>query len=146
MAGLFEKLSQSVSETSKNVKGSVADSREKASLKKSISVANDKIAKLKAEMGEKVYEAYTNDESADSECVAICEQIADLYAEIDRHNIAILALEGFRKCDSCGEKIALDANFCSFCGAKQEKLDIDIEQDIKEAVAESAKTAEEDKQ
>ena len=42
MADFFKKIGKSISDTSKNVKESVADSREKSALRRQIAAANNK--------------------------------------------------------------------------------------------------------
>lgn len=119
MADFFKKISKGLAETSKNVKDSVADSREKSNLRKQIAAANDKITQLKTAIGDKIYEAYCKNEQAE-DCVEMCRDIDGLYADIEKYNVDLLAIDGIKKCTECGSQINVEASFCSHCGAKQE--------------------------
>lgn len=122
MADFFKKLGQSISDTSKNINKSMADSRERSALKKKISDATAKISEIKLTIGSKIYDSYKSRESIDS-FDDMCREIDSLYSDVEKYNAMLLKLEGFKVCQSCKQKINTDASFCSHCGAKQEESD-----------------------
>ena len=108
MADFFKKIGKGISDTSKNVKESVENSRRKSDLRQRITAANNKIEQIKITMGDKLYNAYVNDTD-------------ELRASAEKCKADILAIDGIKKCDNCGLEINADAAFCSHCGAKQLK-------------------------
>lgn len=124
MAEFFKKIGKGISDTSKNVKESVENSRRKSDLRRQIASANNKIEQLKLDMGEMLYKAYLNDREPD-DVTQLCRQIDELKVAAEKYKTAILAIDGIKKCDSCGREINSDSVFCSHCGARQFKLDND---------------------
>ena len=120
MADFFKKIGKGISDTSKNVKESVENSRRKSDLRQRITAANNKIEQIKITMGEKLYNAYVNDTDAE-DCTELCRRIDELRASAEKCKADILAIDGIKKCDNCGLEINADAAFCSHCGAKQLK-------------------------
>lgn len=119
MADFFKKLGQGISDTSKNISKSMADSKEKSSLRKKISEATSKISQAKIIIGNKIYEAYKNNSDIEN-FDEICREIDALYININTYNAELLKIEGFKICSKCSEKISADALFCPCCGTKQE--------------------------
>lgn len=124
MAEIFKKIGKGISDTSKNVKESVENSRRKSDLRRQIAAANNKIEQLKLDMGEMLYNAYLSDGEPD-DVTQLCRQIDELKVAAEKYKTAILAIDGIKKCDSCGREINSDSVFCSHCGARQFKLDSD---------------------
>ena len=120
MADFFKKIGKSISDTSKNVKESVADSREKSALRRQIAAANNKIEQIKISIGDIIYGAYTKDDEPE-DCVELCKQIDELLQNVEKYKEQILAIDGIKKCPNCGLEINVDSVFCSLCGAKQIK-------------------------
>lgn len=120
MADFFKKIGKSISDTSKNVKESVADSREKSALRRQIAAANNKIEQIKISIGDIIYGAYTKDDEPE-DCVELCKQIDELLQNVEKYKEQILAIDGIKKCPNCGLEINVDSVFCSHCGAKQIK-------------------------
>ena len=120
MADFFKKIGKSISDTSKNVKESVADSREKSALRRQIAAANNKIEQIKISIGDIIYGAYTKDDEPE-DCVELCKQIDELLQNVEKYKEQILAIDGIKKCQNCGLEINVDSVFCSHCVAKQIK-------------------------
>ncbi len=119
MGDFFDRLSKSISNTTKNVKDSVADSRKKSDLRHKISSAETRMTELKTQIGTKVYEAYTTDTDIE-DLSEVCKQIDALLEDIKTYRKQILAVDGIKLCPNCGKEISFNASFCSHCGAKQE--------------------------
>ena len=118
MSDFFKKIGKTISDTSKNVKESVSDSREKSNLRRQIDAASNKIEQMKISMGDRVYNAYRNDTELE-DCINLCRAIDSLLADIEKYKAQILAIDGIKKCDACGMEISVESSFCSHCGAKQ---------------------------
>ncbi len=115
----------------KNGQSSAAQKR-KAELRKKIDECSGNITTLKMKMGDAIYTAYRNGDTAYDSCEEVCRQIDAFYAEIRKHNTALLAVDGFRLCcsEDCKKKIALEACYCSYCGTKQIPIDSEAEAEI----------------
>lgn len=128
MAEFFKKIGKGISDTSKNVKESVENSRRKSDLRRQITSANNKIEQIKLSMGEMLYNAYLNDVAPD-DCTELCRQIDELKVAEKKYKAAILAIDGIKKCDACGREINSSSVFCSHCGARQFKYEEPDEND-----------------
>ncbi len=130
MADFLKKLGQGISTTSKNVRESVDTSRKKSALKRQINKAEDRIRVIKLSIGDAVYAAYDMDKAAPS-FADVCKEIDGLKDEISGYEVQIMALDGFKICDSCGEKIPVESVFCSKCGSRQpERVEVVDADDI----------------
>ena len=121
--GFFEDLSKKASETYKNTAEKTNKLTREMKLKSLINDDKNKIEKIYAEIGKKVYEKHIREENIDikAELYNECSKI-DAYAkEIEDMNTEMRALKDLRLCSKCGAEISLNAKFCPSCGSKQEE-------------------------
>ena len=65
----------------------------------------------------------THDEkTADSSFQPMLEEYASLQKEIEEQEVQKLAVQGLRKCESCGNVLPLESAFCNKCGKKLEPI------------------------
>jgi ribosomal protein L40E len=87
-----------------------------------INTEEEKIEKLKAEIGNIVFQKFENSEEVYPEVIDVCNNIISIKEEIAALNQKIIKIKNIKICASCSAEIALDAPFCQKCGAKQEVL------------------------
>ncbi|MCR5146244.1 MAG: zinc ribbon domain-containing protein [Clostridia bacterium] len=122
--GFFEDLSKKASETYKNTAEKTNKLTREMKLKSLINDDKNKIEKIYAEIGKKVYEKHIREENIDikAELYNECSKI-DAYAkEIEDMNTEMRSLKDLRLCSKCGAEISLKAKFCPSCGSKQEEI------------------------
>ena len=102
---------------------------ETSKLKMQILSVNGEISKAYEALGKLVYEAAKNNDSVGEEMEAAMDKIDELkdkLAELEG-NVSVLKKE--KTCGNCGASCALDAQFCSRCGAileVVEKVDAEV--------------------
>ena len=67
--------------------------------------------------GKIIYKRYRDGVPVDEEEKAICEQIDDRMAQVDKYKEEMDGVKGNRFCPSCGNPIGRNDAFCSRCGA-----------------------------
>lgn len=125
--GFFDDLSKKASETYKNTAEKTNKLTREMKLKSQTNDCKNKIEKIYAEIGKKVYEKHIREENIDikSELLEECSKI-DAYAkEIEDMRMEILTLKNLRLCKKCAAEIAITAKFCPKCGAVQEEETIE---------------------
>ncbi len=143
--GFFDDLSRKASETYKNTAEKTNKLTREMKLKSLINDDKNKIEKIYAEIGKKVYEKHIREENIDikSELIEECSKI-DAYAkEIEDMNMEMLSLKGLRICNKCAAEIAVSAKFCPKCGAEQEEIksDAPVENNVPEGAKEVVEVA-----
>ena len=141
--GFFDDLSKKASETYKNTAEKTTKLTREMKLKSLINEDKNKIEKIYAEIGKKVYEKHIREENIDikSELIEECSKL-DAYAkEIEDMNMEMLSLKNLRICKKCAAEISVNAKFCPSCGAKQEE--IKTADSVADNVPENAKPVEE---
>ena len=83
-----------------------------------ISEIEDKIKKIKIELGQSLYDEYKNGAAFEGEILEHCETIDKLNEEMDVLKEKIAELKNAVICPSCGEYNGSGNVFCSKCGEK----------------------------
>lgn len=97
-----------------------------------INTEEDKIQKLFAQIGKKIYDKYTASGSIDEEAVEDCETIKVHEQNIKNLRSKILEIKNLKICTGCGAELERDQIFCSKCGARNE-IPHPVETEQKEA-------------
>lgn len=121
--GFFDDLSKKASETYKNTAEKTNKLTREMKLKSLINDDKNKIEKIYAEIGKKIYEKHIREESIDikSELAEECAKIDAYSKEIEDMNMEMLTLKDLRLCKKCAAQISINAKFCPSCGALQEE-------------------------
>lgn len=131
---LFNKLAETITDTSKVVAQKAKDVAEISKIHSQISVEENRINAAYLSIGKRFYEenagevmeAYINDFSVINESKAKIQQLKDQLTQI----------KGVLNCPSCGAEVPCTAAFCSACGAKivvpEPKEETIVEPDEKE--------------
>ena len=120
---IFEKIGDAASKTYKFTAEKTSKIAKETKIKMQINEHKGDIKDLYIEIGQNVYEKYVKNEELDkSDLTAKCEMIQELSDKIVACKDEILKLNAKRQCKNCYEEIDLHSNFCSNCGAKQEPV------------------------
>ena len=153
--GFFDDLSKKASETYKNTAEKTNRLTREMKLKSLINDDKNKIEKIYAEIGKKVYEKHIREENIDikAELAEECSKIDAYSKEIEDMNVEMLALKDLRICKKCAAEISTSAKFCPKCGAVQEEIkptetvkNKDIPTEVKEVTDEIVEVVVEDVQ
>lgn len=124
----FNKLGKKASEAYQATKEKASDISEEIKIKNKINNLEEKVYEIYAEIGEKVYNELKEGKDVSKEEISgKCEEISSKKDEMSRLHAQLLTLKKMKKCVNCGEKLDIDAEFCSKCGTKQpenEKVEV----------------------
>lgn len=112
----FEQIGKRLTDVGQGVAQQTKNITDVARLNSLISDKEKHIAQLYGEIGQVYYERHRDDK--DAEELQKIEQINGLYSEIQQMNEEIKQIKGVVKCPNCGAEVAINASFCSSCGAK----------------------------
>ena len=127
---IFDKIGQKASEAYKVTADKTSKIARDAKLKMKMNDLKSQISVKYKEIGSKVYEKHTLNETIDikADLEEECKRIDELSEEIEKYLAESLELRDKRKCQKCFKEIDLDVNFCPHCGAEQEKVEINVEE------------------
>ncbi len=116
MSDFFSKIGEGLKEFGDSVADKTHEVTESARIDKQVKENESVITKMYAEIGEKYYNAYKDDPTAEfaEENKVITkakDNIAALKAQLN-------IVKGIFTCTSCGAEVSLSASFCPKCGAK----------------------------
>lgn len=117
----LDNISKKVEDAAKTAAKKSGEIVEVTKLNRSISVDEEKISKLYAEIGKVFYLNYKNgDDSTGDDLTELCDQISGLNKEIENFKDKILELKKIRVCPNCKTEVGPDIFFCPKCGTKLE--------------------------
>lgn len=87
-------------------------------LKIAIAEVNAEITKRYQALGEYVYENNADVLSSDAEATGLISEIGDLKVQAESIMRELLVKQNKKACPACGKLSAVEAIFCSVCGAK----------------------------
>lgn len=91
-------------------------------------------------IGKIVFQEYAKGSPVSEEIAKYCEKIKKLQKQIDICVSEIADIKGEKVCDTCGNPIPEDADFCMKCGNPKPDKDEVEDADFQEAEAEEAET------
>ena len=121
----FNKLGETLTNTSKDLAQKAKVMSEVSSLNGQIQVKEEEIQSLFIQIGKEYYE--NNKSSNDSEYIDEIQKIQACLDKISQLRKDILEIKGAVNCQSCGGQIPEDATFCTECGAKNEAVIVESE-------------------
>ena len=131
----FDKLSKKASEAYKITADKTGKIAKETKLKLKISELKSEINTIYTEIGKKAYEKHTIKNGGEKCTENICEQIKEkclkidvLSDEIDNLLKQCLELNDKKQCENCYAEIEKDVKFCPHCGAKQEEIAVEAEE------------------
>ena len=129
----FDKLSETLTNASKDVSQKAKDLSGTAKLTMDIHTKEDQVQKMYAQIGKLYFEAHKDDESAAYEQMS---QIKETLTVIEDMKKELMELKGAKICPRCGKEIDKEDTYCKSCGAKLEDEEIIVDAVVKEAPAE----------
>ncbi|MDO4284522.1 MAG: zinc ribbon domain-containing protein [Eubacteriales bacterium] len=112
MANFFDKLSDALTATGKDVAQKTKDVTETAKLTVEINSRKNLIENKYRELGKAYYEVHSDNPEFPQ-----VEEIAEAFAQIRALEAQIADIKGETRCASCGAVIGKEAKFCASCGA-----------------------------
>ena len=126
----FDKLSETLTNASKDVSQKAKDLSGAAKLTMDIHTKEDQVQKLYAQIGKLYFEAHQDDDPAEYEQMS---QIKEMLAAIEDMKKELMELKGTKVCPRCGQEVKAADAFCKSCGAKLEDDEIIVDAVVKEA-------------
>jgi len=125
---ILNKLGKKASETYQYTKEKTTQISGELKLKSKISDAKSKIEETYLAIGEIVYNRTKNGGDVLKEDISSkCDEITDLFEEIEKAEAEILLLKNIAKCESCGAEIESGVEFCPKCGkGRAAKVDVEV--------------------
>ena len=115
---------------------------EVSKMKLQIAQQRAELSKAYEKLGAMVYDMMKSD-AQDSSAIDVCiDEIDFIFSKIAEAEGKVNELKKVIICESCGSEVAMDACFCSKCGAKIERPEPVVEEEIAEEVCECAEEAE----
>lgn len=135
----FDKLSETLTNASKDVSQKAKDFSGVAKLTMDIHTKEDQLQKMYAQIGKLYFESHKDDETTDYEQMS---QIKDTLVTIEDMKKELNELKGTKVCPRCGQEVKMADIYCKSCGAKLEDDEIIVDAVVKEAPAEKVDSAE----
>ena len=109
----FGTLGETLTKTARELSGRAEEVYETQRLRNKISGEERQINKAMADLGKIIYKRYRDGVPVDEEEKAICEQIDDRMAQVDKYKEEMDGVKGNRFCPSCGNPIGRNDAFCA---------------------------------
>jgi len=122
----FNKLSNTISNASKDVSKKTKDLTETAKLNSQISKEQSNIEQKYREIGKVFYNKYGTTE--DSELKELCENVKNSFEKIEELKNQLNIVKGLTICPRCGKENNIESSFCSSCGdSLKQKEDVETQ-------------------
>ena len=125
----FDKLSETLTNASKDVSQKAKDLSGVAKLTMDIHTKEDQVQKMYAQIGKLYFESHKDDDP--TEYVQM-EQIKEMLAVIEDMKKDLMELKGTKICPKCGKEIDSKDTFCKGCGAKLADDEIIVDAVVKD--------------
>ncbi|MBO5154069.1 MAG: zinc ribbon domain-containing protein [Eubacterium sp.] len=129
----FDKLSETLTNASKDVSQKAKDLSGVAKLTMDIHTKEDQVQKLYAQIGKLYFDEHKDEEPAAYEQMP---QIKETLTVIEDMKKELMELKGAKVCPRCGQEVKAADAYCKNCGAKMEDEEIIVDAVVKEAPAE----------
>ena len=132
--GFFNDLGKKATETYKSTTDKTNKLAREMRLKSYVNENKNKIQRIYAEIGKKVYEKHVEGNISEIEefIKPELEQISETARKIENMNNEIRAINNLKLCEKCASEIDLNAKFCPRCGAEQGKDEIEETENLDE--------------
>lgn len=111
---IFDKISKTITSTSKDVAKKTKDLTETAKLNSLINSEQKKIEEIQLQIGKIYYNEYKD--TALQNLLPLCNEVDDSYEKIETYETQIVEIKGIIPCPNCGEELSNESSFCSKCG------------------------------
>ena len=117
----FNKLGETLSNTSKDLASKAKEMAEISSLNGQIGTQEEMIKSLYIEIGKDYFQTHQDDMNLEDPYYERLEKIRAGFEKIEELKKNIQVIKGATTCAACGAQLDKDAAFCTACGAKVEK-------------------------
>ena len=127
----FDKLGKKASEAYKVTADKTGKLAKEAKLRMKVNELKSQINDIYKTIGEEIYQKHTREEeyNINEKLEESCTQIDVLSAEIDSILKECLELKDKKQCPNCFKEIEKNVKFCPSCGAKQEEIVKQVEEE-----------------
>lgn len=146
----FDELSDTITRTTKDLGKKAGQLYETQKIRSKISSEEQIVQKLKADIGNVIFEKYKEGAEVDEALKGFCEEIRQHLDIIAGYKDSAAELKGQKICPACGRHVDRSVSFCPFCGSvcptpqpETETAEGDvIDSETEETVAEAENEAE----
>lgn len=122
MSDIIKKITDTITETGKNVGEKTKQVGNTAKLNAKIISSERSISENYTLIGKYYYDTYK--ENPDADIADAVNSVTASLETIDEMKEQLLALKGLVKCDKCGANCPIEDSFCGKCGAVLEKPEV----------------------
>lgn len=126
----INKLGKKLGEATQTATKKSSELMETTKLNSEIKSERNKINKYYLEIGKKVYETYNEDDKIFEGFEELLDEINNSKSKIQELNERLLAIKNIKTCSNCGHELPKESTYCDKCGAKQELVDENKEENI----------------
>ena len=142
----FDELSDTITRTTKDLSKKAGQIYETQKIRSKISSEEQMIQKLKADIGNVIYEKYKDGAEVEEGLKGFCEEIQQHMHIIAGYKDAAAELKGQKICPACGKSVDRSVAFCPFCGSpcptpEPEKAEGEVVDSETEETVENEETA-----
>ena len=113
----FDGLGDSISRKTRDLGKMAGQIYETQKIRSKVSSEEHMIAKLKADIGNYIYEKYQNSEEVEDALRGFCEEIQQHLEIIEGYRDSAAELKGQKICRSCGNSVDRSVSYCPYCGS-----------------------------
>ena len=113
----FDGLGDSISRKTRDLGKMAGQIYETQKIRSKVSSEEHMIAKLKADIGNYIYEKYQNGEEVEDALRGFCEEIQQHLEIIEGYRDTAAELKGQKICRSCGNSVDRSVSYCPYCGS-----------------------------
>ena len=143
----FEELSDTITRTTKDLGKKAGQIYEIQKIRSRIASEEQMVQKLKADIGNVIFEKYKEGAEVEESLRGFCEEIQQHMDIIMGYRDSAAELKGQKICPACGKSVDRSVSFCPFCGSvcptpEPEKAHGDVvDTETEETVAEAQENA-----
>ena len=150
----FDELSDTITRTTKDLGKKAGQLYETQKIRSKISSEEQIVQKLKADIGNVIFEKYKEGAELDEALKGFCEEIQQHLDIIAGYRDSAAEMKGQKICPACGRHVDRSVSFCPFCGsvcptpqpetetAEGDVIDSETEEIVAEAENEAGKAEE----
>lgn len=113
----FDGLGDSISRKTRDLGKMAGQIYETQKIRSKVSSEEHMIDKLKADIGNYIYEKYQNGEEVEDALRGFCEEIKQHLEIIEGYRDSAAELKGQKICRSCGHSVDRSVSYCPYCGS-----------------------------
>ena len=113
----FDELSDTITRTTKDLGKKAGQLYEAQKIRSKISSEEQMVQKLKADIGNVIFEKYKEGAEVEEALKGFCEEIEQHLDIIDGYKDVAAEMKGRKICPACGKSVDRSVSFCPYCGS-----------------------------